>query len=239
MTSVSVPAAALGGLVSFLSPCVLPLVPGYLAFVSGTSVLAAEGSARVPLARLFARAGAFVLGFTTVFVLLGASATEVGQFLASRGALFAKIAGLVVMVFGLHLLGVLKIPMLYREKRALPSARPRSHAGAFAIGTAFAFGWTPCIGPILGAVLALAAVEESVWHGMGLLAVYSLGLGVPFLLAALGTGYLAQFLARFRRFYQAVEIASGLLLIGVGALIFSGRLTWLSGQLGWLRRFAL
>lgn len=239
MPSVSVPAAAVAGVVSFLSPCVLPLVPGYLAFVSGTSDVATDGQPAVPTSKILSRAGAFVLGFSTVFVLLGASATRIGQFLTSRGALFGQIAGLIVIVFGLHLMGVFRIPLLYREKRVQTTRPPRSPFGAFVIGTAFAFGWTPCIGPILGAVLGLAAVQESAWQGVGLLSVYSLGLGVPFLLAALGSGYLSRFLTRFRRFYHAVEIASGLLLIGVGALIFSGRLAWLSGQLGWLRRFAL
>jgi cytochrome c-type biogenesis protein len=238
VTTLSIPAAAIAGVVSFLSPCVLPLVPGYLAFISGASV-ATFGTTTVPVSRIVTRAVAFVLGFTTIFVMLGASATQVGQFLAARGTLFAKVAGLVVILFGLHVLGALKIPALYREKRIQTSVQPRSHAGAFAIGAAFAFGWTPCIGPILGAVLTIAAVQDSMWQGMGLLTVYSLGLGVPFVLAALGASYLARFLARFRRFYHAVEIASGLLLIGVGALVFSGRLTWLSGQLDWLRRFAL
>lgn len=239
MSDVSVPAAALAGLVSFLSPCVFPLVPGYLAYVSGTSLVPAEGPSALRFGRVVTGTGAFVLGFTTIFVLLGASATAVGGFLTARSGLFEKIAGALIVVFGLHVLGVLRIPLLYREKRLRPAAEPRSLFGSYAIGMAFAFGWTPCIGPILAGVLTLAAVQQTVWQGMGLLTVYSLGLGLPFLAAALGAGYLARFLTRFRRFYSAVEITSGLLLIAIGALIFAGKLTWLSGQLGFLNRFVL
>jgi cytochrome c-type biogenesis protein len=185
MADVSMPAAALAGVVSFLSPCVLPLVPGYLAFISGTS-LVEERTTGAPVRRVLVGAVAFVAGFTTVFVLLGASATQIGHFMASRGTLFAKLAGLLVILFGLHTLGVLRIPFLYREKRVHASERPRSFLGAYAIGAAFAFGWTPCIGPILSGVLAMAAMQETVAKGMQLLVVYSLGLGVPFLAAALG-----------------------------------------------------
>lgn len=239
MNDVSVPAAALAGLASFLSPCVLPLVPGYLAFVSGTSIIDADGRPNATLSHVSIRAAAFVLGFATIFILLGASATQIGKFLVVHGAVFAKIAGAVIVVFGLHLLGVLKIPLLYREKRVQTNVPPRSIAGAYGIGMAFGFGWTPCIGPILATVLTLAAVQETVWDGVGLLAVYSLGLGIPFIIAALASGYLARFLIRFRRFYRAVEVTSGALLIVIGALIFSGKFTWLSGQLGFLQRFAL
>lgn len=239
MNDVSMPAAALAGLVSFLSPCVLPLVPGYLAFVSGTSTVDAGGRSNVPLPHVAVRAAAFVLGFATIFVLLGASATHIGKFLLAYGAVFAKAAGIVIVVFGLHLLGVLRIPLLFREKRVQTNVPPRSLAGAYGIGIAFGFGWTPCIGPILAAVLTLAAIQQTVWQGIGLLAVYSLGLGVPFMVAALASGYMARFLSRFRRFYQTVEVVSGVLLIAIGALIFSGKFTWLSGQLGFLKRFAL
>lgn len=239
MTDVSIFAAIAAGVVSFLSPCVLPLVPGYLAFVSGTGAPAADQPAAARLRHVSARSGAFVLGFSTIFILLGASATHVGRFLVTRAPIFEKVAGLVVILFGLHVLGLLKIPILNREKRIQSSIAPRSFAGSYGVGMAFGFGWTPCIGPILGAVLVMASVQETVWQGVGLLAAYSLGLGVPFLLAALGAGYLTAFRARFRRFYQTVEIASGVLLVAIGGLIFSGKLTWLSAQLGFLRRFAL
>jgi len=239
MTDVSIFAAIVAGVVSFLSPCVLPLVPGYLAFVSGTGAPAPSEPAASRLRHVSARSGAFVLGFSTIFILLGASATHIGRFLVDRGPIFAKVAGLVVILFGLHVLGLLKIPILNREKRIQSSVAPRSLAGSYGVGMAFGFGWTPCIGPILGAVLMMASVQETVWQGVGLLTAYSLGLGVPFLFAALGAGYLTAFRARFRRFYHAVEIVSGALLVAIGGLIFSGRLTWLSAQLGFLRRFAL
>ncbi len=162
-----------------------------------------------------------------------------GQFLITRSGVFDKIAGVLIVVFGLHTLGVLRIPLLYREKRVHPTGAPRSVVGSYAIGMAFAFGWTPCIGPILAGVLAIAATQQTVLQGMGLLTVYSLGLGVPFLLAALGANYLVAFITRFRRLYRAVEITSGVLLIVIGLMIFTGNFTWLSSQLGFLNRFVL
>lgn len=245
MTDVSVPGAALAGLVSFLSPCVLPIVPGYLSYISGTSLVTAA-AAGPPGARsgglvgvVTANAAAFVLGFTTVFVLLGATATSIGRMLTAQGPLFERIAGAVIVLFGLHVLRIVKLPLLYREKRFETRTRPRTLVGSYVVGTAFAFAWTPCIGPILAAVLALAATKETVLQGIGLLAVYSLGLGVPFLLAALGANHLLAFTTRFRRLYRTVEITSGILLIGMGLMIFTGNFTWLSSQLGFLNRFVL
>ncbi len=255
MTSISIAAAAVAGAASFLSPCVLPLVPGYLSYLSGvapplapsglTSVSppAAPAAPRVrgspQLARVLGHATAFVLGFTTVFVMLGASATLVGRLLVAYGNTFAVVAGLLIIVFGLHSLGALRTPLLYREKRHHPQRRPRMLLGSYAVGMAFAFGWTPCIGPILAGVLTLAATRDTVRQGVELLTVYSLGLGVPFLLAALGIGSFLAFLARFRRYYRVVEVATGMLLIGIGVLVLTGRMTWLSGQLGVLNRFVL
>ena len=245
MESVPVVAAAAAGVVSFLSPCVLPLVPGYLSFVSGMSYadLAGEGDhpiSRAALTRVVTTNGAaFVLGFTTVFIALGASATTLGRFLVGSSPVFTKIAGAVIVVFGLHILGVVRIPLLYREKRIHGHAAPRTVVGAYAVGMAFAFGWTPCIGPILAAVLTMAATQETVRQGVGLLAVYSLGLGVPFLAAALGVNYLLGFTTRFRRYVRAVELAGGALLVFVGVLVFADRMGWLSQQLSFLRVFAL
>jgi cytochrome c-type biogenesis protein len=184
-------------------------------------------------------AAVFVLGFTTIFVLLGASATLIGQILIAGSGIFAKIAGVVIVLFGLHILGVLKIPLLYREKRIHTDARPRTLLGSYGVGMAFAFGWTPCIGPILAGVLTMAATQETVVQGMGLLTLYSLGLGIPFLLAALGINYLLAFTTRFRRYFRAVELVSGGLLIAVGILVFTNSMTWLSGQLTFLNRFVL
>jgi cytochrome c-type biogenesis protein len=245
MDSVSLVAAAAAGVVSFLSPCVLPLVPGYLAFVSGISYrdLAAGGddpARRAALVRVVTiNAVAFVLGFASVFVALGASATTVGQFLGSRAAVFTKIAGAVIILFGLHTLGLLRIPWLYREKRVHTAQPPRTLLGAYAVGMAFAFGWTPCIGPVLGGVLTMAATRQTVAQGVGLLAVYSLGLGVPFLAAAVGIHYVLGFVSRFRRYVRGVEIAGGVLLVAIGFLVFFDRMTWLSQQFAMLRRFAL
>jgi cytochrome c-type biogenesis protein len=254
MIEVSVFAAAVAGVVSFLSPCVLPLVPGYLSYVSGMShaelqggtlqggtavTIQRAGGQAVLLRSVTANAAAFVLGFTTIFVLLGASATAVGQFLVATSGAFTKVAGVVIVLFGLHILGVLRVPVLYREKRIRTEARPRTLLGSYGVGMAFAFGWTPCIGPILAGVLTLAATQETVLQGMGLLTVYSLGLGIPFLVAALGANYLLAFTIRFRRYFRVVEVASGVLLIAVGVLVFTNHMTWLSGKLGFLNRFVL
>ncbi|HET7587316.1 MAG TPA: cytochrome c biogenesis protein CcdA [Gammaproteobacteria bacterium] len=247
MNDISIFAALIAGIVSFLSPCVLPLVPGYLSYISGVSqqdfALAASNEAVVDRAALLrgvtANALFFVLGFTTIFVALGASATSIGRFLFQSSPVFTRIAGAVIIVFGLHITGLLRIPFLYREKRYQTSERPRSLAGAYGIGMAFAFGWTPCIGPILGGVLAMAATQGTVTEGVGLLTVYSLGLGVPFILAALGFNYLISFITRFRRFFRGVEIVAGVLLIAVGVLVLTGRMTWLSQQLSFLNGFVL
>jgi len=239
MTDITIPAAAVAGVVSFLSPCVLPLVPGYLAFVSGTSQARAAGEPAAPARVVLPRAAAFVLGFTSVFVLMGASATQIGQLLAAYAGMLSKVLGVVVIVFGIHMLGVIRIPLLYREKRIHARTEPRSLAGAYLIGTGFGFGWTPCIGPILGGVLAMAAVQQTAWAGVGLLVVYSLGLGIPFLIAAVAAEHVNRGIRRFGRLYRVVEVTSALLLIGVGLLLVTGQFTWLNAQLGFLQRFVL
>ncbi len=246
MNEVSVLAAAAAGVVSFLSPCVLPLVPGYLSYVSGVSFSdgGSSGAAAATLDRaavtgVVTNASAFVAGFTTIFVLLGASATTVGRFLLAQGPLFSKVAGAVIVLFGLHVAGVLRLPFLYREKRIETRVAPTTVLGSYGIGMAFAFGWTPCIGPILAAMLAMAATAETVGEGMGLLTVYSLGLGIPFLAAAVGVNYTLRFVGRFRPFYRAVTVGSGILLVAIGVLVFTGKMTWLSQQLGFLGGFVL
>ncbi|HET7308255.1 MAG TPA: cytochrome c biogenesis protein CcdA [Gammaproteobacteria bacterium] len=249
MNDISIFAALVAGIVSFLSPCVLPLVPGYLSYISGVSqqdfaVAASAGGEAVAdraalLRGVTVNAIFFVLGFTTIFVALGASATSIGSFLFHSSAVFTRVAGVVIIVFGLHISGLLRIPFLYREKRYQTSERPRSLAGAYGIGMAFAFGWTPCIGPILGSVLAMAATRSTVTEGIGLLTVYSLGLGLPFIAAALGFNYLISFITRFRRFFRGVEIVAGVLLIAIGVLVLTGRMTWLSQQLSFLNAFVL
>ena len=245
MEGIPILVALAAGIVSFLSPCVLPLVPGYLSFVSGISYADMAGEERDAGARaailraVTGNASFFVLGFTAVFVGLGASATTLGRVLMANTPIFTRIAGVVIVLFGLHILGVLRVPFLYREKRILPTVAPRTQLGSFGVGMAFAFGWTPCIGPILGAVLTMAATRETALQGAGLLAVYSLGLGVPFLAAALGVNYVLAFTTRFRRYVRAVEVTGGVLLVGVGALVFTDRMGWLAGQLSFLAWFAL
>ena len=220
---------AIAGLVSFLSPCVLPLVPPYLSYLGGTTLDQINSQKeidkqlwrRVVIASVF-----FVLGFTTVFVGFGAGASAFGQWIQSYKSELSIIAGLVIIGFGLHFLGVLRVPLLHREARIHSGNREASFAGAYVMGLAFAFGWTPCIGPVLATVLALAANEASLGAGVRLLFVYSLGLGIPFVLAAVAIGPFLGFLQRFRRHLGRVEMVMGLLLIATGILILTGGLNW-------------
>jgi len=279
--------AFLAGLVSFLSPCVLPLVPGYISMLSGIGVdqLRQGKGAR---GTLLASAVCFVIGFSTVFVSLGAGATTVGQFLRSNRGALAPVAGAVIVLFGLHLVGwLVKIPIraglvlgallvaggivLQQAPVLLPSVKPiELHSasiiflagpylsgwlsrdvhmrnvggqpgmvGAFLLGFAFAFGWTPCIGPILGAVLLIAGAQETAFQGVLLLVAYSAGLAIPFLLTALGVSRFMGFSQRFRKHLHAVEVLSGVLLLVVGSLVFTNHFSWLSGKLGFLSKFTL
>lgn len=221
-TDVTLPAAAAAGLLSFLSPCVLPLVPPYLSFIAGTTV---EDVAYERLGRarrdIFLAAILFVLGFSTIFVALGATASVFGQVLRQHLAFLSVLAGLAIVLMGLHFLGVFKLSLLYREKR-LAVDKPLGLWGAYILGLAFAFGWTPCIGPILAAILAVAASEETVARGAGLLAVYSLGLGIPFLLAAAALEPFLGFLKRFKMHFPIVERVVGVLLIATGIAFLTG-----------------
>jgi len=236
----SIPIAFLAGIVSFLSPCVLPLVPGYISMLSGASIEELKNEASGALLRRVLRNSlAFVTGFSLVFIMLGASATWVGQFLRVHQATFNIIAGIIVIVFGLHLTGLVKIPLLYREARMDTGAPRRGLGGAFVLGFAFALGWTPCIGPILAAILALAAERQTVLQGMFLLAVYSAGLAIPFLLTSLGLSTFLKFYKGFRKHLQAVEVASGVLLIALGTLMAFNKLTILSGYFSFLNRIQL
>jgi cytochrome c-type biogenesis protein len=221
--NVTVAAALLAGMLSFLSPCVLPLVPPYLVYLTGTSIerLAdAEPQARVKRETIIA-ALLFVLGFSTVFVALGAGASAIGGLLRAYSGELAIVAGIAIIVMGLHFLGLTPIAWLMREKRMV-MAKPLGLWGAYAMGLAFALGWTPCIGPILAAILAVAASEATVVKGAGMLAVYSLGLGVPFLLAALAVEPFAAFLTRFKAHLGLVEKAMGGLLVLTGVAFLTG-----------------
>ena len=225
-SDVSLVAALAAGALSFLSPCVLPLVPPYLVYLAGTSLELAEGAEpRVSVRRdTVVAAALFVLGFSTVFILLGAGARVAGGLVRAYSNELAIIAGIAIIVRGLHFLGLTRISWLMREKRAaIP--RPVGLWGAYGMGLAFAFGWTPCIGPILAAILAVAASEATLAKGAGLLAVYSLGLGIPFLLAALAVEPFAAFLSRFRAHLATVEKAMGGLLVLTGIAFLTGFIT--------------
>jgi cytochrome c-type biogenesis protein len=241
VTGLSGWAAFSAGLLSFLSPCVLPLVPGYISFMTGLSLDELSEGASVPNVR---RAGGFeslmfVLGFTVVFTALGASATFVGGLLNDHLTAFSRIAGIIIILFGLHLIGLVPIHLLYRQKRASLSQFTPGLAGSFLMGLAFAFGWTPCIGPILSAILALAATEKTVAQGVLLLVAYSIGLGIPFIVTGFAVNAFMGFFKRYKPFIRYGEMASGLLLIVVGAFIFSGRLTYLIRWVpAYFKRFA-
>jgi cytochrome c-type biogenesis protein len=223
LPNVPILAALVAGMLSFLSPCVLPLVPPYLVYLTGTSLerfADAEPEPRVRRETLGA-ALLFVFGFSTVFVALGASASAIGAVLRAYSSELAVLAGIAIMAMGLHFLGLTPIAWLMREKR-LAVPKPVGLWGAYLMGLAFALGWTPCIGPILAAILAVAAAEATVLKGAGLLAVYSLGLGVPFVVAALAVEPFAAFLARFRAHLGLVEKAMGGLLVLTGIAFLTG-----------------
>ena len=288
-TDVTLAGAFLAGLISFLSPCVLPLVPGYISMLSGIGMEQLR-QGQQPKGGLFASALAFVIGFSVVFIGFGASASAVGGFLRQNRALLAPVAGALILLFGLHLLGglirmnlragyilggvlvalgiaslALHRPLFFGlgpshffslsiigffgpqlarwlnqdvRLRNTDTKNPGMLSG-FLLGFAFAFGWTPCIGPILATVLALAAASDTVARGVLLLAVYSMGLAVPFLLTALGLGQFLRFYQNFRKHLHAVELFSGALLLFIGGLVFFNKLTWLSGKLTFLNRFSM
>jgi cytochrome c-type biogenesis protein len=288
MTDVSLAGAFLAGLVSFLSPCVLPLVPGYISMLSGIGMEQLR-KGDVPTSGLFSSSLAFVAGFSVVFISFGASASAVGSFLRQNRTLLAPVAGALILLFGLHLIGALiklnlrvgiilgvvlvalGVVSLVRQAPLFAglgaahffslsligffgpamarwlnrdvhlrskSTQPGIWSG-FLLGFAFAFGWTPCIGPILATVLALAAASDTIARGVLLLAVYSAGLAIPFLLTALGIGQFMAFYKNFRKYLHAVELFSGALLLFVGGLVFVNKLTWLSAKLSFLNRFSL
>jgi cytochrome c-type biogenesis protein len=223
--------AVTAGLLSFLSPCVLPLVPSYLSFVTGMTLDdLQDGTDR---GAIMTHSILFVSGFTLVFLLLGASASFLGQFFRLYEVWLARVGGVVILIFGLHLMGVFRIAPLLRERRVHLSDKPAGHVGTLAVGAAFGAGWTPCIGPVLGAILTLAGTSETVWQGTGLLLAYSLGLAIPFLIAAVALDRFLSTFKRFRRWIPVLEKASGALLVILGLLLVTGRFTllaaWLNG----------
>lgn len=224
--------ALTAGLFSFLSPCVLPLVPSYLSFVAGMSLGDMKaGRTAVVRSAILLNAALFILGFSVVFIALGASFTLLGQLLLGSIALVRKIGGIVIIVFGLHITGILKLPFLMREHRLQFENRPAGYLGSVLVGVAFGAGWTPCIGPILGSILTLAGSSATGGKGVTLLAVYSLGLGVPFFLSALAVDRFSRFFQRFHPYMRLVEISSGLFLVLIGILLFTGYLTILNSYL--------
>jgi cytochrome c-type biogenesis protein len=222
---VSAGAALLAGAVSFLSPCVLPLVPPFLVYISGVSLDDMKTDTK---ASAVAPTIAFILGFTTVFVLLGATASYAGQVLRQYLPILSQIAGIFIIIMGLNFLGLFKLAFLSRDTRYQTSNRPAGLLGAYGIGLAFAFGWTPCIGPVLAAILSVAASEQSVTRGMSLLAIYSLGLGIPFLLSAMSVTRFLGFFAKFKHQLGRVEKLMGVLLVLTGILFLTGALSTVS-----------
>jgi cytochrome c-type biogenesis protein len=238
----------LAGLVSFLSPCVLPLVPPYLGYLGGMTLeqmTDEKGIDRAAWRRVVLASVCFVLGFSTVFIGLGAGASAFGQLIQIYKAELAMVAGLVILLFGLHFLGLVRIPLLCQEARYHTEMQGASYLGAYLIGLAFAFGWTPCVGPILATVLTVAANEASLTTGVKLLAAYSLGLGIPFILAAVAIGPFMGFMKRFRRHMAKVEQVMGAVLVVTGLLFAGEALSWvkaalikavpaLAGAAGWI-----
>jgi cytochrome c-type biogenesis protein len=240
MSSLPLPIAAfLAGLVSFLSPCVLPLVPGYVSLISGVGVEELKLQESNLLRKMMANSIGFILGFSVVFITLGALSTEIGQLMARYKSTLAQLGGVVIILFGLHLTGLVPIRALYRDKRFHQIQGGSTVGGAFLIGFAFAFGWTPCVGPILAVILGLAAAQDSLVKGIALLAVYSTGLAVPFLLTSLGIERFLRFYARFRSHMHALEVGSGVLMVVLGVLLVCRRFTIISNYLSFLNRFAL
>jgi len=240
MSSLPLPIAAfLAGLISFLSPCVLPLVPGYVSLISGAGLEELKSAQGQLMRRVMVNSVGFILGFTIVFITLGAISTEVGQLAARYKHTLSIVAGVVIIIFGLHLTGIFKIKALYTDARLHGVKGSSTPIGAFVIGFAFAFGWTPCLGPILTVILGFASQEDTLAKGVLLLAVYSLGLAVPFLLTSVLMERFLKFYSRFRSHMHVLEVASGGLLIALGILLVLGRFTLISSWLSFLNRFAL
>ena len=240
MSTLPLPLAVfVAGLISFLSPCVLPLVPGYVSLISGVGVEQLKMKEGELFRKVMLNSAAFIIGFSIVFITLGAISTEVGQVLAQYKSLLARIAGVVIILFGLHLTGLFQIKALLADTRLHQLKGSPSAWGAFVIGFAFAFGWTPCVGPILAVVLGFAAAQDTVWKGIFLLAVYSAGLAVPFLVTSLFIEWFLKFYNRFKFHMHVVEVASGGLLIALGILLVMGRFALISGYFSFLNRFAL
>lgn len=227
--SVGIFIAISAGLLSFLSPCVLPLVPSYLSFITGMTLDDLQGE--VDRREVLTHAVLFVAGFSAIFMVLGASASFLGQFFKAYELWIARAGGVIIILLGLHLAGVFRFSALMRERRVHLADKPAGKLGTLAVGGAFGAGWTPCIGPVLGGILTLAATGDTVWTGVGLLGFYSLGLAVPFLITALALDWFLETFQRVRRFIPVMEKASGVLLIALGILLVTDQFTLLTGYL--------
>lgn len=223
--------AFIAGLLSFLSPCVLPLIPSYITYITGLSFadLQAEHPSHIIRQKTIFHSLCFIAGFTVVFVLLGASATYIGSFLSENASIIRKIGGVLLVLLGIHVTGLLPLRFLLGEKRVSIKHKPAGYVGSFLVGIAFAAGWTPCIGPILAGILAVAATAESINQGILLLLLYSLGLGVPFFLSALAMHRFLAVFNRFKKYIHFFEVITGIFLVVIGVLIYSNWLSRLSG----------
>jgi cytochrome c-type biogenesis protein len=229
-SNITLISAFVAGLLSFLSPCVLPLIPSYITYITGLSFadLQEEHPSHVVRRKTVIHSLLFIAGFTTVFVLLGASATFIGGFMQEHMKIIRRIGGVLIVLFGIHLTGLVPIHMLLGEKRFTIHNKPAGYVGSYLVGVAFSAGWTPCIGPILASILMIAATEETLNHGIFLLLAYSMGLAIPFLLSALA---LHRFLVAFNRFKKHIrlfEIATGIFLIVIGVMVYGNYLTKIS-----------
>lgn len=225
--------AFIAGLLSFLSPCVLPLIPSYIMYITGISYsdMLAEHPSHVIRQKTILHSLCFICGFTVVFVLLGASATFIGSFLNENATIIRKIGGILLVILGIHVTGILPLKFLLGEKRVSIKHKPAGYAGSFLIGITFAAGWTPCIGPILAAILTVAATEDRVYQGILLLLIYSLGLGLPFFLSSLAMHRFLAVFNRFKKYIRMFEIITGIFLMVIGVLIYTNWLSRLSGYL--------
>jgi cytochrome c-type biogenesis protein len=223
--------AFIAGLLSFLSPCVLPLIPSYITYITGVSFadLQAEHPSHIIRQKTILHSLCFIFGFTVVFVLLGASATYIGSFLHDNANFIRKIGGVLLVLLGIHVTGLIPFKFLLGEKRVSIKHKPSGYIGSFLVGIVFAAGWTPCIGPILAAILAVAATAEKVYQGIVLLLLYSLGLGVPFFISALAMHRFLVVFNRFKKYIRLFEIITGVFLVVIGVLIYSNWLSRLSG----------
>ena len=223
------------GLLSFFSPCVLPLVPAYVSYLTGSAISEIK-SGKEKLNLLYKSIG-FVMGFTIIFIIMGVSISSLGRLFSENQSIFRKIGGILIIIFGLHTVGLFKIKMLYSEKRLLPFVETNKSFGSVFLGMAFATGWTPCIGPILSSILIYAGNMDTIGEGIFLLVLYSFGLAVPFLLTAIAIGNFSRYFKKFSKFLPAVSVLSGVLLIIMGVLVFTNKLSILSRYLNFINNF--